>query len=392
MRVATERAVAVARDVEVAVRRGGDVDRVVRSCGRSEQREVEAFWNPDVFEDGGFCCGREFDDLRCDVALLVVLVRIGIFRGRLLLLGIELGEDRLDAGAFHADLEDAGPTSGAGAGAGDDQAFDALRAELVFAVAGLLVVRGIDEEVAGFAVRVRGHGFDLVAVAVVVALPDDLDAVEVLRLVELELDPLRHRGTAGAPARVLAAVDRVPHEVVLAGLLAVRGDGHDGRALRCRAEFFDLRRRLVFFLDQRDFVFPGERFLVFRGELVAGPQQPARDEIEVALVGHGRGVVADGGAEAARALFLVRPRDDRRHGLAVDHLLAHRERVGVEDFRIVVEFFLVGGPIFERLGDRVLFVDESDLDRFLRSVRVGGEAEVLEPLVGAAAEAVHGAM
>jgi hypothetical protein len=78
----------------------------------------------------------------------------------------------------------------------------------------------------------------------------------------------------------------------------------------------------------------------------------------------------DGRAEAAGTDFFIRPGHDSIHGLAFDHLAAHRERMRVEEVRVVIQLLFDRGPIRERLGDRVLFIDKGDRDGLLRAVRV----------------------
>ena len=64
----------------------------------------------------------------------------------------------------------------------------------------------------------------------------------------------------------------------------------------------------------------------------------------------------------------------------------------IEEVHIVVQLFLDRGPVGERLGDRMLLVNKGDGDGLLWAVASGLQAEVLEPLVLARAEAVHGAV
>lgn len=156
---------------------------------------------------------------------------------------------------------------------------------------------------------------------------------------------------------------------------------------------------------------PFERRQILRRELVAGPKQAPRDQVEIASIGDGFRVMPDGRAEAACAVFFIRPGDDGIHSLAFDHLAAHRERMGVEDVRVVVELLFDRGPIGQRSkggilapfrrgrnapitagDDGVLFIDKRDRDGLLRAVGVRLQAEALEPAILARAEAVHGAV
>ena len=63
--------------------------------------------------------------------------------------------------------------------------------------------------------------------------------------------------------------------------------------------------------------------------------------------------------------------------------------MSVEDVDVVVELLLDRGPVFEGLGDRVLFIDKVDRDGLLGTVGIRLQAEVFEPLLGPVAEAVH---
>jgi hypothetical protein len=134
-------------------------------------------------------------------------------------------------------------------------------------------------------------------------------------------------------------------------------------------------------------------------ELADGPEQPSGDEVLVTGVVDRPVVVAQRGGEDLRpAVIHVGPDD---HGFGGDlpagcrpvflavlprerlvSLLAFRERVGgrLELARgVVVEFFLDRGPVGERIGDRVVLVDEGDGDRLLGPVPGGDQAEELHP-------------
>src|SRR5262249_44954236 len=123
-----------------------------------------------------------------------------------------------------------------------------------------------------------------------------------------------------------------------------------------------------------------------------GPDEAAGDEVEIAVVGDRRVVVAERGREDLRLpLVQVRPDADvvvgpRRLGavlaLGLERLLAAGEGVGrvLELADVVVVKLLVPGlPVGHSLGDRAVLVDERDLDRRLRAVAGRLEARELEP-------------
>lgn len=145
-------------------------------------------------------------------------------------------------------------------------------------------------------------------------------------------------------------------------------------------------------------------------EVVSGPEDPARDEVQVPIVGNGVVVVANRIAEnAGFASVNVRP---RRHDIqlfvcavfVVYGLFASSDGFGgVEHFHIVVEFFFERGPVGKILGKHVFFLNVRDADWFLGAVTAGLQAQVFKPeAVGcpnfrgfaraANAIAVHGAM
>ena len=72
--------------------------------------------------------------------------------------------------------------------------------------------------------------------------------------------------------------------------------------------------------------------------------------------------------------------------------MAECQRVGVEDVDVIVEFLLLGDPIFEAFRDRVFRVGELDRNRLLRAVSAGLQTEVLEPKIISLAEGMHRAM
>src|SRR5690606_21624530 len=99
-------------------------------------------------------------------------------------------------------------------------------------------------------------------------------------------------------------------------------------------------------------------------ELVGGPEHPLGHEVEVAAVGDGVVVVADGRAGTAGLLrpVGVGPGDDR----LILPLLALRQHFGVpEDRHVVVELLVDRRPILQPAGDRVALVGVGDLDRLL---------------------------
>src|SRR5262245_22003316 len=95
--------------------------------------------------------------------------------------------------------------------------------------------------------------------------------------------------------------------------------------------------------------------------------------------------MAEGGAEHARVLVLVRPHDNRADVpcgaiLLLQRLLAASERRGAaENLHIVVELLLDRDPIRERLRDGMFLVHEIDGDGLLRTVTARLDAEILEP-------------
>ncbi len=132
--------------------------------------------------------------------------------------------------------------------------------------------------------------------------------------------------------------------------------------------------------------------------MAGGPEDAAGDHVEVAIVGNGGGVVADGGAEDAGFLgaVLVDPNVHEIVGAAVAvaafyNLTADGERRGGgKDFDVVVVLFANGCPIGEAVDDWICFVGEGDGDRFLRAVAAGLEAEVFEPVTVGLAEFFDG--
>ena len=146
-------------------------------------------------------------------------------------------------------------------------------------------------------------------------------------------------------------------------------------------------------------------------QLVTGPEEAARDQVEIAVIGHGCIVVADGRGEDARFAFVgVYPRDDEIIGalrfarLVLDDLSSAGERAGgVENLNVVVVLFANRRPIRQPFADGMSLVRKRDGDRLLRAVAAGLEAEVFIPMAVvrvrrhglpeiAKAVAVHGAM
>ena len=129
----------------------------------------------------------------------------------------------------------------------------------------------------------------------------------------------------------------------------------------------------------------GRGLEVSRVQLVARPEQSARDEVEVTRVGDGVVVVADGAAEDAGVAILVYPGDDRLDGalgavLLLEQLLAaHERRGGGEDFDVVVKLLADGGPLGLALHDGMVLRERGELNRLLRAVAGGLKAEEVEP-------------
>ena len=85
----------------------------------------------------------------------------------------------------------------------------------------------------------------------------------------------------------------------------------------------------------------------------------------------------DGCAEDACAIVVVCPCDDR---LAVA-LHAAGDNLGIrEHLHVVIKFFPLGRPIFNVFGDVRDVILKLNLDRLLRAVAGGLQADVLEPL------------
>ena len=85
----------------------------------------------------------------------------------------------------------------------------------------------------------------------------------------------------------------------------------------------------------------------------------------------------DGCAEDACAIVVVCPCDDR---LAVA-LHAAGDNLGIrEHLHVVIKFLPLGRPIFDALGDVRDVLLKLNLDRLLRAVAGGLQADVLEPL------------
>ena len=106
VRLAADRAVAIAGHVNIAARRGGDIDRVVRrGCGR-EQAEVKSLRHLHVAENRRLFLRRELLDLRDRVAaLLIGIGDLRLFRLR------DFRKQRPDALAHRRDFVDARPAA-----------------------------------------------------------------------------------------------------------------------------------------------------------------------------------------------------------------------------------------------------------------------------------------
>ena len=424
VRLPAERSVAVARHVERAVRRGGDEHRVVRRLRSCEERRLESLRRFRVLQNLRLILRRELHNRRRDVAFLaeriirarrclsVLLARLRIRRNghrHRLRFRIEFRVNGLDARPFHRDFADARPAARRRSRAGDFHKAHVLRGERVLAVAGLFSASCIGKDAPRFPV---GAALDLVLVGAVRALPRDLDSREFLRLLKLQLQPLRKARSRGAPARAFVAIHRAPREIILAALLAARGD-RDERSTRWRGLEFGCRRRLRrralrrvglcgsglrCGLDESDLVLAGERLEVFRVQLVARPQQPAGDEIEIARIGDGLVVVADRRAEDARLVraVFIRPSDHGFHRtfavLRLLRLRADRERLAAVHLHVVVEFLVDGRPVRQALRDRMRRVGEMNRDRLLPVVRARLQAEIFEPVIRPRAVAVHRAV
>ena len=377
-------AVSVGGNVKRAIRLGGEEDGVVRGSAVGKEGDIESFSDLHVGQDGGFLLRREFDDLRRHVA--AVFVGIGGLVVFLLLVSAQLRRDGLDAWAFEPHLADAGPAAALFAEGMNLHKTDAVRLGEVIRVRRVLFVRAaIDQRGPRLTI---GAAFDFEVIHAVV-FPGGLDAGERLRLLQLQLQPLRIFPATGAPAGAFVIVHGTPGEVVLALLLAARGR-LDARGVFRHWRWLRSLDRLSG--HKRHLVLPLERREELRRELVTGPKQATCDQIEITSIGDGFRVMPDGRAETAGTGLFVRPGDDGIHGLAFDHLAAHRERMRVEEVHVVIELLFDRGPIGERLRDRVLFIHKRDRDGLLRAVGARLQAEALEPAILARAEAVHGAV
>ena len=105
---------------------------------------------------------------------------------------------------------------------------------------------------------------------------------------------------------------------------------------------------------------------MFGVELIACPEQSTGDQFQIARVGHCFRVMSDGGAETAGSLLFIDPCHDcfgdTFISIPANDLLAGCERVGVEQFDIVVKFFPNGCPILECGGDGVSRVREMNVN------------------------------
>ena len=211
LRIAAQRAVSVRGNVKRAIRLRGDEDRVVRRGAVREKRDLKALGDFHILQNGCFLLRRELHDLRRDVAAALV----GIIRldGGLFLLVAELWRDGFDAFARELHFANADPATLARSRAGDlhKAGVDGLGKAVLAGARRWLW--GIDSAGPGFAIR---GGFDEVGVGVVGALPVDADGVELGRLFELQLQPLRPAAIGCAPAGAQIAIDGTPVVVLFA--------------------------------------------------------------------------------------------------------------------------------------------------------------------------------
>lgn len=64
-------------------------------------------------------------------------------------------------------------------------------------------------------------------------------------------------------------------------------------------------------------------------------------------------------------------------------LVAYCKWVSVEDFSIVIELIFGDDPAFERLGDRVLLINDFDRDGSFGAMARREQTDVLSPIFGA---------
>ena len=232
-------------------------------------------------------------------------------------------------------------------------------------------------------------------VPVVAEFPEDGGFGESGGFFEFELEPGGVFGAVGGPAGLFVAIDGFPWVVLVADLGGGGGEFDFEGVFGWVAEggFGFFFGGAFYLFDEIGAGVGGEVGFV---EISGGPEEAAGDEVEVAGVFDGEGVVADGGGEGGGALFGVGPGDDGGgfdvFVAAFVFLDAEGEGFGVEEVDVVVEFFFAGDPVFEGGIDGVVFVGEFDGDGFLGAVGGGLEAEVFEPEVVALAEGVHGAV
>ena len=344
-----ERAVFVDADVDGSLRIGGEADGVGDLRGGGEERDLEAGGGLDSLQQAGAPDGAW--------TVRIVGTHNAFF----------------ELGAMHFEFEEAAPASGSEPGDGDADVAGAggLEGEglRLIAKVGLGLIRE------KFPVLRIGRAFDPVAVVGFVHFPDDLAAGDWLRLAEVDGPGLAGAAIGRAPAGVGIAIDGV-----FGGVAILRGGG--GRFLASGE------------VDRNLFLLGGGEGLVVGGGLfVGGPEDAPDDEVEIAGIADGLGVVAEGGAEDASLAEGVGPGDDEVIDLGPGVLPAAGEGDGgVEQPDVVVELFVDGGPVFEAAGDGVLAVDEGDVDRLLGAVAGGVDADELEPVIAAGAVAVHGAV
>jgi hypothetical protein len=63
-------------------------------------------------------------------------------------------------------------------------------------------------------------------------------------------------------------------------------------------------------------------------------------------------------------------------------LVAYCKCVSVENLSVIVELIFADDPVFKRLGDGVLLINDFERDWCLRTMARGLEAEMLSPFLG----------
>jgi len=116
----------------------------------------------------------------------------------------------------------------------------------------------------------------------------------------------------------------------------------------------------------------------------AGPEEAAGDHVEIAGIGNGFIVMADGGAENAGAVIVVDPDANVIVGVACAVLVVGLAAAGEglergEELNVVVKFLVNGGPTGEAAHDWEIGIDDGDGDGQLGAVAAGLEAEEVKP-------------